>query len=62
MPCCRWIPALLALVREGDELLLQDSRGSHRVLTFVRQEDGAWLAHAAVHIYLRDGCALHLEA
>jgi pyruvate kinase len=46
---------LLALVQEGDELELLDSRGSYRTLTFVRREEGAWLAQAAVHIYLRDG-------
>lgn len=48
-------PELLCLVRGGDQLDLQDSRGSYRKLTFVREEEGAWLARAVVHVYVRDG-------
>jgi pyruvate kinase len=48
-------PELLRQVRAGDELELQDSRGSYRTLTFLCEEEGAWLAQAAVHIYVRDG-------
>jgi pyruvate kinase len=48
-------PELLCLVRLGDQLDLQDCRGSYRKLTFVRQEEGVWLAESAVHIYVRDG-------
>lgn len=54
-------PEVFSLIREGDELELQDSRGSYRALTLVRLEAGAWLGQAAVHIYLRDGAQCVLK-
>ncbi len=50
-------PELLALMRPGDQLELEDNRGSRRRLQVVERQGEAWLAHAERHVYLRDGAA-----